>query len=223
LEEIEDFEPFLFIGLPAVTLFHLVMRSMQVDGLLLENGMHVVESNCPSNFLAMYSLLMETKLELTNHGVVSLNENDSLWVRKFLLYAGCDTASRNTNTGSPARMHAPYICHCKNVFKYVTPLFLDTTLVVSRQDELRRSFSFLNAVATQVTQQKHYKVTNWLWEIPEVAPTCTPCFFYLHTMMQEPPFPASFPVYNIVELFRHPDWGCCWNRIFFGKVNIRAG
>jgi hypothetical protein len=131
LEEIEDFEPFLFIGLPAVTLFHLIMRSMRVEGLLLESGIQVVESNCPSNFLAMYGLLMETKVQLKNLGEESLSDHESLWVQKFLLYAGCDTASRNTN--------------------------IDTTLVVSRQDQLRRSFSFLNAVATQVTQQKHYK------------------------------------------------------------------
>jgi len=89
IDDIEAFEPYLFIGLPALALFNTVARSL-VDpaGLVLKDTRRVLDSNCPPNFRQLFELLLTTKGLLNE--ITPLDANDKSWIRQLLIFSDSD-------------------------------------------------------------------------------------------------------------------------------------
>lgn len=61
LEEVEEEAPFLYLGLPGITLLECVIRSLNVEGMQLAVGDIVTAKNCPSEYMDL--LLAGEKLK----------------------------------------------------------------------------------------------------------------------------------------------------------------
>ncbi len=100
-DDVEGQEAFLFIGLPAVSLCNVVLRSIAANStldsnsngsqsssmsLVLVDGRRVYEDTCPDGFKGMFALLFKTILALTD--LPPLSEVEMRWVREFILVAG---------------------------------------------------------------------------------------------------------------------------------------
>ncbi|XWV24741.1 putative membrane protein At3g27390 [Tupanvirus deep ocean] len=68
--DIEDMEPYLFIGLPSFVVFRLVKRSLthNTTVFVMSNGIIVAEENRPKNFLAnsIWPVLVDLRKQLSN-------------------------------------------------------------------------------------------------------------------------------------------------------------
>lgn len=88
-EDLEMQEPYLFIGIPAVALMEMVLRSVgDPEGLIFIDGRRVTHETCVENFLLMFQLLMETKNKLRS--IETLSTNEKLWLHQLLLYSSAD-------------------------------------------------------------------------------------------------------------------------------------
>ena len=140
VDDLEACEPFLFIGLPSLTLLNLIVRSVQdPTGLVFIDLRRIEKHTCPANFLQMFDMLIETKRGL--QALMPLQEPEMQWIQKVLLFAGADR-----------------------------PITADT-VDPHRQDEMRRVFSFLAGVASQLTQQAAYK-ENFMAALTRVETDC---------------------------------------------------
>jgi hypothetical protein len=141
-DDIELQEPYLFIGLPACTLFTVIFRSFSdVDGIVLGDSRRVTLENCPDGFKEMLEMLLVTKtslLELESGGAeeARLKERDILWMQQFLLYS----SSQQEMTVPPAE----------------------------RQTDFRHALSHLIGVCIQLTQQPYFK-DNFLTVLEEIS------------------------------------------------------
>ena len=91
LEDMEMCEPFLFVGLPALALYHVVVRSLEAgyNGLILEDGRRVVAQTCPGRFVALFQILMDT-VKAAAELKAKLGDDDRCFLPQFLLFAGSD-------------------------------------------------------------------------------------------------------------------------------------
>jgi hypothetical protein len=82
-------EPFLFIGIPSLTLLNTILRSIDdPNALIFIDGRRISKDKCPETFLKLYELLTETKIQLRQ--LPPLTENEITWLQQFLLFSGSD-------------------------------------------------------------------------------------------------------------------------------------
>ena len=146
-EDLAEQAAYLFIGIPALALCDFVCRSLDdPDGLVLIDGRRVVLATCPSNFRHLYGLLSETKESLRAMPV--LTDNERVWIQQILLFAGC-----------PKEIRGNFFDFCVNRLSFRLIIFFEADFIPdTRKDDLRRAFSHISAVATELTQMAMYKV-----------------------------------------------------------------
>lgn len=102
VEDVEDQEPFLFLGLPALTVFEALMRSLQAPAncIVLSSGHQVTPANVPeeSGGRSMLEAMILTKAQIIKT-VLSSSEVDAL--RRKILES--DTADSSVDWGSQER------------------------------------------------------------------------------------------------------------------------
>lgn len=145
-DDVDMQEPYLFIGLPACTLFMAIFRSFNdTDGIVLGDSRRIVLQNCPNGFKEMFEMLIVTKnslLELDSKGIGDvLTGKDILWMQQFLLYSSSDREMTITEADSPSE---------------------------ERQTVLRQALSHLVGVCIQLTQQPYFK-ENFMNVLEEIA------------------------------------------------------
>jgi len=88
-DDLEGQEPYLFIGLPALTLYLAVERSIDdPDGLIFFDGRRMITETCPNNFKVFFDMLISSKLSLKS--IMPMSEEEKSWTRQFLLYSSSD-------------------------------------------------------------------------------------------------------------------------------------
>jgi hypothetical protein len=88
-EDLEGQEPYLFIGLPALTLYFAIMRSIDdPDGIVFFDGRRMITETCPDNFKMLFNMLVSSKLSLRS--LMPLSEVEQSWTQQFLLYSSSD-------------------------------------------------------------------------------------------------------------------------------------
>jgi hypothetical protein len=95
-DEIELQEPYLYIGLPAVSLLNMILRSrydfsheFALTSLRLIDGRLVTAETCPASYQKMFRLLIETKREMLRlEPPLRVEEMD--WLREAMLYAAAE-------------------------------------------------------------------------------------------------------------------------------------
>jgi hypothetical protein len=132
-EEVDNQEPFLFIGLPSVSLLNMVLRGSlnspeSVHELRLIDGRSIKEESCPPSYRIMFRILTKSKQDISQLSP-KIQPEEIDWVREWLLYSSSDKPLKNGDRG----------------------------ISVERQKILRRLFSALVEVSTQLTQQSFYK------------------------------------------------------------------
>jgi len=145
-DDVDMQEPYLFIGLPASTLFMTIVRSFRdPDGIVLKDSRRVVLQNCPDGFQEMFEMLIVTKnslleLDLSGKGDV-LSGKDILWIQQFLLYSSSDKEMTLCEAESPSE---------------------------ERQTCLRQALSHLVGACIQLTQQPYFK-ENFMNVLEEIS------------------------------------------------------
>jgi hypothetical protein len=94
-------EPYLFVGLIALTLFDTIIRSMPVSGLVLVDGRRITTETCEENLHILFDFLTNIKKEMKI--VLDLTENEKAWIEQFLLFAGCEKAILEQNVSQHRR------------------------------------------------------------------------------------------------------------------------
>lgn len=95
VDEVELQEPYLYIGLPSVSLLNMILRSRYdsspatLSYLRLIDGRVVSETTCPESYRVMFQILLQTKQEMCRlEPAIQLEEMD--WLRETFLYSGSD-------------------------------------------------------------------------------------------------------------------------------------
>jgi hypothetical protein len=96
VDDIELQEPYLYIGLPAVSLLNMIFRSrydfsheFAINSLRLIDGRIVTTETCPESYQRMFQLLIETKREMLRlEPSLCVEEMD--WLRETMLYAAAE-------------------------------------------------------------------------------------------------------------------------------------
>lgn len=157
-DDIDMQEPYLFIGLPACTLFMTIFRSFRdPHGIVLQDMRRVELDNCPESFKEMFEMLMVTKARLLeielqggmNNGSCDdviddrsrLTQKDVVWMQQFLLYSSSDQEM----TIAPEDCPSP-----------------------DRQTHFRQALSHLIGVCIQLTQQPYFK-ENFLSVLSQIS------------------------------------------------------
>ena len=90
-DDLELQEPYLFIGIPALALYSLIIRSLpDPDGLIFIDGRRVTDQTCPESFHMLFGLLIETKQRLVT--ITSMSQDEENWIQQFLLYSSSNKA-----------------------------------------------------------------------------------------------------------------------------------
>jgi hypothetical protein len=97
-EDVEDQEAYLFLGLPALTLFDGVMRSLPLPGeeMVMEDGSLITHSTCPGEFMGMYEALLEVKMSVLRE---KLSESELTALQLHILHAGHEGSDVNPMRG----------------------------------------------------------------------------------------------------------------------------
>ena len=70
VDDLDSAEPYLFIGLPAISLFTTISRSLEEPTyLIFIDGRRIDRDTCAPNFLQLFNMLMMTKDELNKYEV----------------------------------------------------------------------------------------------------------------------------------------------------------
>jgi hypothetical protein len=92
LDDIEIQEPFIYIGLPSISLFNLVTRARDdTEALTMIDGRRVSTETCPPTYKELFQMLLATKSSLQRLDP-AMSEVEVRWVKQVLLYAGSDHA-----------------------------------------------------------------------------------------------------------------------------------
>ena len=127
LEDVQGLEPFMFIGLPALTLFEAILRSRAVSGLQLACGVAVTEANVPDEVAELYRAVAECKAAVVE---MELTTEDEAFMRYATMFAEADAEDA------------------------VEPAMPDDDRKVLLR---RRCVGPIGSIATQVTQLSFYK------------------------------------------------------------------
>jgi hypothetical protein len=163
IDEIESQEPFLYIGLPAVSLLNMILRSRydtspnSMPSLRLIDGRVVSEKTCPESYRPMFQILLQTKQAMCQLEL-PIQEQEIAWLRETLLYAGSERSLKGPSLVTRSLLTLPLSAPLSPS----SHLFLlleggDCGIPVERQETLNRLFSSVVSISTQLTQQKYFK------------------------------------------------------------------
>lgn len=154
-EDLDAREPYLYIGLPSLTVLQALLRSGPgaAGGITLIGGVVITADTCPPEAAALYLTLMRAKAALAGCG--TLRRADRAFLRHGVLFAGAAPTSEpsvvsagveaaEAEGGAPgARGAVAAVAAC-----VVAP---------AREVELRRIVAVVQGVGTEVTQRPFYK------------------------------------------------------------------
>jgi len=98
LDDVDDIEPYLMLGLPAATFLEAVLRSRDQGGLVMATGLTVTEKTVPSEVSALFKALTKCKA-----GCIGLTSEDEMYLRFAVLFQmkECEATGASTGGGSP--------------------------------------------------------------------------------------------------------------------------
>jgi hypothetical protein len=142
-EDVEDQEAYLYLGLPALTLFDGVMRSLPLPGeeMVMEDGSLITHSTCPSEFMGMYEALLELKVAVLKE---KLSDAELTALQMHILHTGHEGSDVNPLQGfSTERV---------TVMNRITAGVHSVATAVSQKPFFKTCFnSLLTLLAAQVT------------------------------------------------------------------------
>lgn len=159
LDDVDDIEPYLLLGLPAATFLEAVLRSRGQEGLVMATGLTVTEATVPSQVLALYNGLGKCKI-----GCENLSAEDAAYLRYAVLFQMKEqpaTASSGGGGSGVACVAGAADEASKPGGAGLTPPDL-VRLAEERKEQLNRAVvGPLASVVTEVSQLPFYK-SNYL-------------------------------------------------------------
>eukprot|EP00656_Telonema_subtile_P012050 TRINITY_DN16041_c0_g1_i1.p1 TRINITY_DN16041_c0_g1~~TRINITY_DN16041_c0_g1_i1.p1 ORF type:complete len:251 (+),score=63.67 TRINITY_DN16041_c0_g1_i1:188-940(+) len=96
VDDVEGLEPFLFLGLAALTLLEVVLRSRGGNGLQLACGIAVTAHTVPEEVAELYSALAQCKVMAEEH---ALGPEDEEFLRYAVLFAEAEESEVQEPSG----------------------------------------------------------------------------------------------------------------------------